>query len=376
MSSRIRVTREQLYKQLWAKPTVRLAKEYGVSDVALAKICRRHGIPKPPLGYWAKVQHGHKVYQPPLPKMDDPRLEKIHITPLPEGEREADLQPETQERIRAEKSEDRKIVVLDAMESPHALVLRTERSLHSAAPDDCGIIRPRDKGCIDVAIGKDSIDRAMRIMDALIRAIEVRNMRVVVRDQDHKSITLVEVEDETVDLRLAEMLGERARDLTPEQKRQNEEYRILRPHSPTERHPRGLLVLSIAGERRYARHRWSETDGKPLEDKLNSIVAWLYKEADGIKERRRARENQERRWEEERKQREQAERQRREEEERIKQLDADVSAWHKAQRMKAYIAAVEESAIRKSGAVDPSSELGHWLIWARNRIVQLDPIKS
>lgn len=45
----------------------RLAKQFGVSDVALAKACRRAGIPVPKRGYWAKSQAGKRVTRIPLP---------------------------------------------------------------------------------------------------------------------------------------------------------------------------------------------------------------------------------------------------------------------------------------------------------------------
>lgn len=369
------LTREELYKQVWSKPTIELAKEYGVSDVAIAKVCKKHNIPKPPLGYWAKIQHGHKVRRPALPPLDDPDLQTIHINPLPEYARPQPVLPEAKGKMRAERSEESRIIVPDTLDSPHPLVRRTERSLRAAKPDECGIVRPNSKGCLDVGVGKDSVDRAMRIMDALIRAVETRGMRVVVHDEEYRSITHVDVEGETMDLRLTEMLGERERQLTPEQKRENEEYSILKPHSTTEKYPRGLLVLSVAGRFRYNRHRCTESEGKPLEDRLNDLVAWLYKEADRIRERRRQQEEQERQWAEERKRREEEERRRREEEERVKQLESAMSAWHKAQRMRAYVTAVEETAIKKSGPVDPNSELGRWLTWARNHIAKVDPIK-
>lgn len=52
------VTREQLYERLWQTPTVHLCKEFGLSDVGLAKLCKRHKIPKPYLGYWARKAAG------------------------------------------------------------------------------------------------------------------------------------------------------------------------------------------------------------------------------------------------------------------------------------------------------------------------------
>jgi hypothetical protein len=59
--------RTQLYEAIWEKPAVQLAKEYGISDVALAKICKKLEIPKPGLGYWRRKEMGFKVTRPPLP---------------------------------------------------------------------------------------------------------------------------------------------------------------------------------------------------------------------------------------------------------------------------------------------------------------------
>jgi hypothetical protein len=44
-----------------------IAKDYGVSDRAMAKLCARNQVPVPPRGYWAKKNSGQKVDQPPLP---------------------------------------------------------------------------------------------------------------------------------------------------------------------------------------------------------------------------------------------------------------------------------------------------------------------
>ena len=45
----------------------RLAKQFGISDVALTKTCRRAEIPVPKRGYWAKSQAGKKVTRIALP---------------------------------------------------------------------------------------------------------------------------------------------------------------------------------------------------------------------------------------------------------------------------------------------------------------------
>lgn len=61
------LTRQQMYAAVWSKPMQILAKDFGVSDVALAKACRRTNIPVPPRGYWAKKDSGKPVSRPPLP---------------------------------------------------------------------------------------------------------------------------------------------------------------------------------------------------------------------------------------------------------------------------------------------------------------------
>ena len=71
------LTREQLYKKVWSQPVWTLAKEWGISDVGLAKICKKNNIPRPGLGYWARKEHGYNPRQTPLPKGEDNNIE-IH----------------------------------------------------------------------------------------------------------------------------------------------------------------------------------------------------------------------------------------------------------------------------------------------------------
>lgn len=47
---------EELSKLVWIKPSQELAKEFGVSDVALGKYCKKRGIEKPARGYWASLK--------------------------------------------------------------------------------------------------------------------------------------------------------------------------------------------------------------------------------------------------------------------------------------------------------------------------------
>jgi hypothetical protein len=65
--------REKLYQEVWKEPVLVVAKRYGVSEVALAKACRRLTVPLPPQGYWTKVRARWKAPPPPpLPPYDIP----------------------------------------------------------------------------------------------------------------------------------------------------------------------------------------------------------------------------------------------------------------------------------------------------------------
>ena len=49
---------EELLKLIWSKPNTLLAKEFGISDVAISKKCKKLGIEKLLRGFWAKVDAG------------------------------------------------------------------------------------------------------------------------------------------------------------------------------------------------------------------------------------------------------------------------------------------------------------------------------
>lgn len=69
-----RYDRKQLYDEVWSAPTQQVAKRYGISDVALAKVCSQLRIPKPPRGYWAKKAADKAVpRRPKLPSLEHPR---------------------------------------------------------------------------------------------------------------------------------------------------------------------------------------------------------------------------------------------------------------------------------------------------------------
>ncbi len=63
---RRKLSREELLALVWEKPTSEIAKELGLSDVAIGKLCTKLQVPKPPRGYWARMQAGQRPRRPAL----------------------------------------------------------------------------------------------------------------------------------------------------------------------------------------------------------------------------------------------------------------------------------------------------------------------
>lgn len=79
--SAITITREQLYERIWSEPATKVALAFGLSSVAVKKMCRRMNVPTPSRGYWARLAAGQKVTKVPLPEKsaDAPAMESQQI---------------------------------------------------------------------------------------------------------------------------------------------------------------------------------------------------------------------------------------------------------------------------------------------------------
>ena len=112
------ITRIELYEQIWDTPISLLAKKYGISDVGLAKICRRMDIPRPPRGYWSKLKIGKAPPKSQLRPISDSGLDRILITPTPKN-LWAEMVAKPLEFI----------PVIDILVDPHMLTKKTHAAL-------------------------------------------------------------------------------------------------------------------------------------------------------------------------------------------------------------------------------------------------------
>lgn len=366
--------REELYKMVWSEPVSKLARGYGLSDRGLGKICKRLEIPVPGRGYWQMKKKGLKMTAPPLQPTKKLNATGTYIHKTSKPRREAKEDNETCELITAEKMPENKITVPPSLDSPHPLIAMTRRSLIGAKVDARGLKKPRARGCLDIHVGQDSIDRAMLIMDTLVKALETRGFNISV-NKVPPFFTSVSVMDEVIKFALIEDLDRTERKLTAAQIKEKEKHPWMYSRQVYDYSPNGILSLIIRNDDAL-NHRKTWSDGKKqrLEECLNSFVGGLIKTAIAIKHLRVERERRDREWQEERRKREEAERIWQEEQEKMKALDREIAAWQRSQQIRSYIDAVKKCGIQKYGEIKPESKLQQWLTWATKQADRLDPL--
>ena len=376
----ISLTRPQLYDRIWTNPVSRVATELGLSDVGLRKICQRFEIPLPPLGYWAKKQYGKRVNQKALRPIEGLDSEAFEFR---RDSSEADQRlpdPDVTTLLEREQLDVFRILVQDSLSDPHELVERTRKSMAGTEPDDCGLVRPKAKRCLNVAVSPALLDRAMLILDAVTKALDKRGIRISCNEVS-EGAERVTVLGESLVFALEELTERRERKLTKEGREDVRLWGYGRDCPRYEYVPAGRLSIHIACGPVGVRHRWSDSGRQKLETLLNAFSRGLIHNAEGLKlarveaeKRRREFEKlQQARWEEAERQRI-AEQRRREEQARLEELERLATNWRRSDQIRLFANAVERAAGDRGEDCAPGSNLASWLSWARSKADELDPI--
>jgi hypothetical protein len=266
------ISRHELHKLVWSEPITRLAKTYGFSDVWLAKICKKYSIPRPGRGYWARKKAGERVAITRLPKpSDNPVINIITHPEKPKTSRERKGNPFV-ERI------PKKIVVPDTLREPHALINETARILASSKENDSGILTPSKAKGLDIRVSRECLDRALRIMDTLIKALTEVGFTVSVSG----GATWILVGDVYLKISLQEELKRRR--LKAAEHDLDGYYRFGYNLYADRAVPSGSLSLMIDDQEvRYhmaSRRTWRDSETRRLEDCLRSFIYGLIKAMD------------------------------------------------------------------------------------------------
>lgn len=372
----IRYEREKLYEQVWAEPVIKVAKIYGISDVALRKTCKKLMVPLPPAGYWAKVAAGKKPRKPQLPEfsgspvlvrnryisdepVEPPQSEPEHLI----SRREFEVRPEN------------KITVANVLTEPHPLVAALQKSWgRKKEPDQRGWAQVAASRRLDVSVSDATVPRALCILDSLAKALAKRGMPIRIDGQGSRN-TYVSVCGEDISFRLVEKADRAERLLTAEERKAKKAGKLFYiPHRYTYS-PTGTLSLVIPGQ--YGSTKLV-SDGKKIkiEDRLNDFVVLLEREAVQRKLARELRERRNKQWQEEAHQRQLIEIKRSEERQKLAAIEEQAKQWRRAQDLRAYVIAAEAKALAECGSISPGSEFDEWVSWVRKKADEIDPLHA
>lgn len=251
--------------------------------------------------------------------------------------------------------------------SSHPLVTKTRKLLERGKPDDYGrLMAPwniADRHRLDLRVSKGSLHRALRIANALIKALEKRDYSVEVTEQGTRCL----INGEHVTFHLWEKVKRSEQQPTKEQRERSWTFNRW-VYTPT-----GELsfVLDVPWAERK---NWTDRKGKPLEDQLNDIVVGMVKASEAITVTHR-------KWEEDRQRafeaeirRQELEQQRRAEQERREELDSMAASWVKSRNLRSFLEACKSAL---SSSSDSGTERrAKWLDWASAYADSIDPLKE
>jgi len=348
-SKKIRnVKRAELYERIWTTPMTTLAKEFGISDVGLRKICKRANMPLPPSGYWMMKQFGKRLpRKPALPPLKPGESEELRIAETPKKvEVDVDIPTEIAQAIELERAANEPIP-FPSSPAPHALVKSWER--------------PRQPIYGSARFTPATESRRRRIASVLFREIERRNGKISAENEHAFRVTFFK---QTIEVTLRERMTQAREPLTDDDRKYSwyaeRGYKI-------ETRPAGLLRLRFEHYfRSPVQREWNETETKPLEGRLRDIIIGLYVAAGALQREAEAdAERRQREWEEEQRRWDAAEK-RKKERERVTALLKDARSWADANVLREYVVVAERVGSRSD---DPA-----WFSWARRIADAIDPL--
>jgi len=172
--------REELYTEVWEQPLVKVAPKYGISAVALGKVCDKLQIPLPGRGYWTKKEFGKPVERLPLPPGKD--IPIVHRCKFPSLEqsmnsaahapKESPTDPEFLSIVALELRNT--AIVNDGLR--HKLLKAAARALNRVHLDHKGLLHTGyDDPRLEMQVPKGAMERGYRSLAMECRSPLLRN---------------------------------------------------------------------------------------------------------------------------------------------------------------------------------------------------------
>ncbi|TDH58260.1 hypothetical protein E2C06_33555 [Dankookia rubra] len=374
------MTREELHALVWSKPMRAAAMEQGISDVTLARHCRKANVPVPPPDHWEKVRTGKKVTPQPLPPLPTVAgaaslsgLFPAHkSSTCLAGSRDLSrpafkTMDEVTQRIQAAVGE---IRVPNSLSRPPLIVARLlRRDEERRAKITSNDLYNKSQPKFDRPIQQ----RRLRILSTLILALEKLGLKVYGSKHAGEEFTVSIRYLLAVHFLLAIEGGEHGYPFYGEHLQPPSDERLrfdITSHSPESAPPL---------------QTWRD-DATPLEDQLGKIACGLLLTAEAAARRgavqsyelavkNRAEEAQKTRVAAERAKAERAAREAAAAKARFTALMDGADALERAERIRRYVAAVQARVTARPDMAEPSA-LRQWAAWALAEADALDPVLS
>ena len=308
-------------------------------------------IPLPKAGHWAKVRGGKSIIVKKLPQdYTGKNMVTLHLR-TEDGTSQRMLSTPRKALIEEIRNDSRlSLIVPENLANPDLLIKAAKMSLIADKQNkryQHGMVRS-GSGTPNIYVAPVNIDRAIRFMDTLIKALRVRGHDISIHG--HQTFVLINGQ------KLAIRFMEKVRQVKNDDK-----------YAMTEYYPSDILTFRIET---FLHGEWV-SGSQPLEEQLPRILAKLETEAVREKEERRQIDERHRQREEQeriiRKQRERVEK----EKAAFKQLINQAKRLQTATFLRQYIDVVEER-MQSSGSI--TDEKKQWFKWARKKADWYDPL--
>ena len=361
------ISRKELYDLVWSKTKVEVAKDLGISDVAVTKIARKLGVPLPPQGYWITKR---KRPRPPLPATKGPTAYRIHRSRRRANPAHDDIDPYAATLIAFEKDPKNRIKVPTRLTSPSPTIESTLKILRSMKPDDYGRVSSGNQQCLDICVSPANLRRALITLNTLLVALNRRGYQALIKGRQALVTVLGEEFSFTID--------EPSIRIGPDLSAEEREIQVERPWlfpSPTYQ-ASGRLSLKIDRYAFGAEQSWTDGKLRRIEECLNRFVIGLIKAALRRKAKRLDRQRQDKLRREQQQELEAWQRKVDEERQRLQELEDAAANWRRSQRLRAYIDAVRRRAATEPGLMGTEQALKAWLRWASDHANSIDPLMT
>ena len=357
------VTREDLFAAVWERPLTKVAADYGISDVALKKICRKMEIPTPGVGYWRRRECGYPASIAKLQPLSDDAVDSVVIHPPMESS-----SVEVLEGVPPEAEIAAALAKTPSVDL-HPLLVPVSRSLQATKADERGILVPRSDKAKFLSVTQGSLERAIDTLDLVLKGMEALGHTVQIDTAIDPPLRL-RIADDNLGLSIEEMLLATARPATEaEKKRYGSWHTEHYDYAPT-----GRLTLRIHGAfLPGTRAAFSDRGAQQLADQIPKTLRGLLVAASSHTQKRLADEERARQWAEERRRYEERERRRRREAQRAKHLSALADQCQAVDHLRAFLNTIAADSTALADVRIHDLGLADWLAWARDYVDAQDP---